>query len=248
MVEYDFGESLKFPAYPTTTDVLFHPKSPGFIRSSDHVLVVGPGIQKIFQPPLPMDLSLVVLPSYLARGGGTITVFDAPDFTHSEFGSHSIEATKGWVKYLSDNLNICPIMYVEGALPQDTKYLRGRFDCIHDHLTTYDWILERNSDRTTETVDRIIEIYKSLLEPNGKMLIHYKNRHSVYNQIYLMEAMQRQGLIISDISPLTDRYDLSDELMGVLHHVQGLSTTGYLGNNQLWPYHQSEGILVGQMR
>ncbi len=60
---------IKQEVAPTTTDILFKETSPGFIKPSDYVLVVGPGIQiEIGEeiPAIPMDRSLIVLPLYMA--------------------------------------------------------------------------------------------------------------------------------------------------------------------------------------
>jgi hypothetical protein len=244
-------EKLKRPVrIPTTTDILLNRKSPGFIRPSDHVLVVGPGIDFNMSydfPTIPMDRSLITLPPYLAPQGGRITILDSPFGDKPEHGDHNIDLVRDWLKRMSKIIPICPIEYKEADLLMDEIKFPSQFDSINDHLTTFNWILRFSDKNSSMGISRkIIDIYDSLLKSGGKIIMHY-SEFEPFRKSALMLALKRKKFSIKDVSPLIDIYNiprsLQEELSKEVYYRTFLDDQGRLRS-----FNESKGILIGQKK
>lgn len=227
----------------TTTDIFFKKDSPGYIPPDAHVLVVGPGVTSwTYCLTLPMDNSLVVLPPYLSKGG-KITVLDAPQGVDG-FGYHGIDAISWWVNYMAKFMPVCPVDFVEGILPQDVLDPNTQFDCINDHLTTQQWIMndKRFLDKW-KVVNQVLRVYKEHLRTNGKINMFYGKRGEYdYTKEQLLSFLGQEGFAVKEIAPLIDNYTAPSPLIKKLKQEK---LDGILDERrELRSFYKADGIII----
>lgn len=253
-----FKEYFPIKRSPSTTDIFFDKNSSGFIPPDSDVLVVGPGIESLNNINIPMDRAPIALAPYLKKGGGSITVFDAPnDSNYYVCGVHNLKLIQQYFENLATVLPICDMKYVYGTLTEgDLGNLQPeQFDFVHDHLTTDRWILmfTRSEEDISKKVEHVVNVYKNLLRKGGSVFMHYC-QETVYNHRNIfMTIFENAGFLVTDISAVDDKYFIPDELKTefskeIYANRRNRRRKILSKSKKINPYYKSTGILIAQKR